>query len=174
MRTIIPKDILSKINVGKVLRYAVYMLVALIVQNILFTQLRIAGVCPMVLPAVAVAMGMFEGATWGPLFSLIMGIFADMAYVENTVLFTILFPAVSFAAGFIAQYFINKRFFAYMGAAALALLATAVVQMLKTAAGDTFSTVMVKTVLLQALWSLPPAVLAYFAPARWSRELSRD
>ena len=174
MKTIIPKDILSKINIRKVLRYAVYMLVALIVQNILFTQLRIAGVCPMVLPAVAVAMGMFEGATWGPVFSLIMGIFADMAYVENTVLFTILFPAISFAAAFIAQYFINKRFFAFMGASLLALLVTAVVQMLKTAAGDTFSGVMLNTVLLQTLWSLPPAILAYFAPAKWSRELSID
>ena len=37
MKTIIPKDFLEKINVGKVLRYAVYLLVLLAMQNILFT-----------------------------------------------------------------------------------------------------------------------------------------
>ena len=75
----------EKINVGKILRYGLYLLVLLIAQNILFTQLRLLGVCPMVLPAAAVAMGMFEGATWGPLFSLLLGYFADMAFIENSV-----------------------------------------------------------------------------------------
>ena len=74
---------------------------------------------------------------------------------------------LAFASGFIAQFFINRRFFAFMGAAFLGLLATALVQMLKTLASDGFSLVMLPTVLLQTLWSLPPAVLAYFPPARW-------
>ena len=169
MKTVIPKDFLEKINVGKVLRYAVYLLVLLLMQDTLLTQLRILGVCPMFLPAAAVAMGMFEGATWGPLFSLLMGIFADMAFVENTVLFTLTFPAISFAAAFISNYFINRRFFAYMGAAVLGILITAAGQLLKTAASDTFSTVMVTTALLQTLWSIPFAALAYFPPARMSR-----
>ena len=147
MNTLIQKDLLEKINVGKILRYGLYLLVLLIAQNILFTQLRLLGVCPMVLPAAAVAMGMFEGATWGPLFS----------------------PAISFAAAFISNFFINRRFFAYIGAAAFGLLITAFGQLLKTAASDSFSTVMVTTALLQSLWSLPFAVLAYFPPARLSR-----
>jgi len=122
LKTIIPKDFLEKINVGKVLRYAIYLVVLLVMQNILFTQLRIFGVCPMFLPAAAVAMGMFEGATWGPLFSLLMGIFADMAFVENTIFFTLAFPSISFASAFVSNFFINRRFFAYMGAAILGLL----------------------------------------------------
>lgn len=169
MKTIIPKDFLEKINVGKLLRYGVYLLILLIFQNILFTQIRILGVCPLVLPAAAVAMGMFEGATWGPLFSLLLGIFADMAFIENTVFFTLMFPAISFAAAFISNFFINRRFFAYMGAAILGLLVTAGGQLLKTAASDTFSIVMVTTALLQTLWSIPFAVLVYFPPARLSR-----
>ena len=169
MKTIIPKDFLEKINVGKVLRYAIYLVVLLAIQNIIFTQLRIFGVCPMFLPAAAVAMGMFEGATWGPLFSLVLGIFADMAFVENTIFFTLVFPAISFASAFISNFFINRRFFAYMGAATLGLLATAGGQLLKTAASDTFSMVMVTTALLQTAWSIPFAILAYFPPARLSR-----
>ena len=117
MNTVIQKDILEKINFGKVSRYALYLIVVLILQNILFTQMRLLAVCPLVLPAVAVAMGMFEGATWGAVFSLVMGIFADMAFIENTIFFTLLFPALSFLAGFVSNYYINRRFFAYMGAA---------------------------------------------------------
>ncbi len=169
MKTIIPKDFFERINVGKLFRYGIYLIVVLILQNILLTQLRILGVCPMFLPAVAVAMGMFEGATWGPLFSLLLGIFTDMAFVENTIFFALVFPAISFAAGFFSNFYINKRFFAYMGAAAFGLLATAAAQLLKTAASDSFSAIMITTALLQTLWSLPFAALAYLPPARMSR-----
>ena len=141
----------------------------LILQNIIFTQLRIFGVCPLVLPAVAIAMGMFEGATWGAVFSLFMGIFADMAFIENTVFFTILLPVLSFLAGFVSNFFINRRFFAFMGASAVGLLLTAAAQILKTTASDSFSTVMIITGLLQTLWSLPFAALVYFPPSRLSR-----
>lgn len=161
------KEIFSPQNVKRLLQYALYMFLSLMAQNMLFTELRPLGVCPMVLPAVAVAVGMFEGATWGAVFSLIMGIFADMAFIENTVTFTVLFPALSFVTGFVAQFFINRRFFAYMGATLIALLATGIVQMLKTAALDAWSATMLVTVLLQTLWSLPPAVLVYYPPAEW-------
>ena len=110
LRDLIAREILSKIRVRRVLQYALYLFMALLTQNMLLTQLRIAGVCPMILPAVAVAVGMFEGATWGAVFSLVLGIFADMAFVENTILFTVLFPALAVASGFISTYFIDVIF----------------------------------------------------------------
>lgn len=121
----------------------------------------------MVLPAVAVAVGMFEGATLGPLFSLIMGIFADMSFVEHTIFFALVLPALSFAAAFVSQFFINRRFFAFMGITLAALFITAVLQMLKTLAGDTWSGAMLSTVIVQTLWSLPFSAVAYFPPAKW-------
>lgn len=143
------------------------MFVALITQNMLFTKIRPLGVCPLIFPAVCVSVGMFEGATWGSVFSLVMGIFADMAFVENTILFTVLFPAIAFASGFVSQFFINRRFFAFMGLSFLASLTASAVQMIVTAAGDAFSISMLSTVALQTLWSLFPATLAYFPPAKW-------
>ena len=163
----IERLILSRIRTKRVLRYALFMFLSLLAQTMVLNRFRILGVCPMVLPAVAVAVGMFEGATWGSIFSLVMGIFADMAFVENTVTFTVLFPALAFVSGFVSQFFINRRFFAFMGVALGALLATGLVQMLRTAAMDVFSLSMIPTVLLQTLWSLPFAVLAYLPPARW-------
>ena len=161
------KEIWSKINPRRVLLYALYLFLALVLQTMVLTYIRPLGVCPFVLPAAAVAVGMFEGGIWGAVFALILGIFTDMVFVESTVTFTLLFPALAFATGFVAQFFINRRFFGFMLAAAVALLITGLVQMLKVWAADSGSMSMLGTVLLQTLWSLPPAALAYFPPAKW-------
>ncbi len=161
------KELFENVNVGKILKYLLFMFLSLTAQNMVLGQIRIFGVAAMVLPAVAVAVGMFEGALWGSVFSLVMGIFADMSFVENTAAFALLFPALAFFSGFVSQFFINRRFFAFMGISAVALLATAVYQMVRTLAGDVWSGSMLLTVGLQTLVSLPPSALAYFPPAKW-------
>ena len=157
------KDLFEKINIHRVLRYALFMLLTLMAQNMILSHFRLFGSCPMVLPAV----GMFEGATLGPLFSLIMGIFADMSFVEHTIFFALVLPALSFAAAFVSQFFINRRFFAFMGITLAALFITAALQMLKTLAGDTWSGAMLSTIIVQTLWSMPFSAVAYFPPAKW-------
>ena len=169
LREFLIRYMMPKVEWKQVLNNALYIFLCLLVQTMLLSRFRIAGICPYALPAAAVALGMFEGPIGGVLYSLVLGYFADMAFVENTVLFTLLFPALAFAAGFIAQFFINRRFFAYMGAALLGLAITALGQMLHTSTMDGFSGAMLSTVLLQTLWSLPLAALAYIFPARWSR-----
>ena len=160
-------DLLEKLDFRRYLRYGIFILVTLTAQNMVLGSLRIIGVCPLVLPAAAAAMGMFEGATFGPIFSLIMGLFADMAFIENKIFFTLLLPALSLASAFVSQFFINRRFFAFMGVSLIVLLITGTLQMLKTLAMDSWAWSMIPTVLLQTVWSMPPAVLAYFPPAKW-------
>ena len=164
------KDFLGKLNIRKFLQYALYMLLVLVFQTMLFSQLRPLGVCSMFLPAAVAAVGMFEGAIPGAIFGLILGFFADMAFVENTVAFTVLFPVLSFATSFVSRFFINRRFFAYMVVAVFALAVTAVVQMVKTAVSDAWSAIMIPTALLQVIWSLPLAAAAYLGPAKWIKE----
>ena len=164
------RDLLEKINLGKTVRYLLFLFLTLMAQNMVLSHIRVYGVCPLVLPAAAAAAGMFEGATWGPLFSLLMGYFADMSFVENRVFFLLLLPALSLLAAFLSQFFINRRFFAFMGVAFLALVITALLQMLKTLAGDAWSTDMLVVAALQTLLSLPAAALTYPLPAKWGRE----
>ena len=146
------------------------MFLTLMAQNMVFSQIRPLGVCPLALPAVAAAVGMFEGGTWGPLLSMAMGYFADMSFVEHRVFFLLVLPAVSLLSAFLSQFFINRRFFAFMGVALISLLLTGTLQLLKTLAGDAWSTDMLKVLVLQTMLSLPVAALAYPLPAKWSRE----
>ncbi len=162
------RELLGQLYIKRILKYALFLFLALVAQNMLFTQLKIFGERPLVLPAVAVAVGMFARPGEAVAFSLLMGIFADMAFIENTVLFSVLFPAIAFGSGFAAQFFINRRFFAFMLMALAAELFTAAVQMLFAWVGSgAWSNELLKTVVVQALWSMPFAVLAYFPPAKW-------
>ena len=161
------KDFFAQLYIKRLIRTAVYLFLALIAQNMLFTGIRPFGVCPMVLPAVCVALGMFQEPIWGASFSVVLGIFADMAFVENTMLFTVLFPILTFFSGFLCNFLLNRRFFAFMGLTLVASLVTACVQMIATGLGDAFSFAMIPTVALQSLISLLPAPLAYLPPAKW-------
>jgi len=164
------KDLLEKIDLNKVIKYTVFLFLTLMAQNMVLSHIHPFGVRPLVLPAAAVAVGMFEGATWGPVFSLVMGYFADMSFVEHKMFFVLVLPLLSLLSAFVSQFFINRRFFAYMGMALAALLITAALQLLQTLAGDVWSKDLIVVAILQSVFSLPPAALAYPLPARWSRE----
>ena len=65
-------DFFEKVDLGRYMRYGLYIFLVLTGQNMLLGNLRIMGVCPLVLPAAAAALGMFEGATFGPVFAVLM------------------------------------------------------------------------------------------------------
>ena len=161
------KEYFKRKNVQKVISFAVYMMLTLILQNMLLARIRPLGVCPMVLPAAAVAVGMFQGGVFGAVFALVMGIFADMAFVENTIMFTVLFPVIAFFTGLVSKFFINKRFVGFMGISVFALLITAIVQSMRVVAADAWAPVMIPVIVLQTLWSVPVAALVYLPPAKW-------
>ena len=163
-------DFFEKLDLLKYLRYGLFVFLTLTAQNMLLGNFRIMGVAPLVLPAAAAALGMFEGATFGPVFAIIMGLFADMAYIETKVLFTLLLPALALGSAFVSQFYINRRFFAFMGISLVALIICGIVQMLKTLAADAFSVDMLTVLAVQTIWSLPFSALTYYLPKKWSHE----
>ena len=161
------KDFLTPRRIKRILWYAVYMLVVLIVQDMVLTQIRPLGVCAFIPPAAAAAVGMFEGAIPGVVFGLVLGIFTDMFTPGTVIAYTLLFPLIAFGVGFISQFFLNRRFMGFMLSALAALLLTAFVQVLVTALGSGGALSAIGTAILQTLWSLPVSVLCYFPPAKW-------
>ena len=164
------KEFFEKIDFNRILRYTLFLFLTLMFQNMVLSHFRLLDVSPLVLPAAVTAVGMFEGATWGPMFGLVMGYFADMSFVEHDIFFVVVLPMLGLLSAFVSHFFINRRFFAFMGVSLLTLLITALLQMFKTLAGDVWSSDMLVVAVLQTLWSLPFAALTYPLPARWSRE----
>ena len=155
------------INVEKLRRAAlwlVYILAAELFQDTFLGGVRIFGVSMMFMPAVAVAIGAFEGGVWGAAFGLVAGFFADISF-DYLALFVVLFPVMGFFAGVLTRWYVNASFFAYMCMCFAAFAATAVMQLLQPLYLGSALLPMLMPALVQVLWSLPAAAALYF-PAR--------
>ena len=158
---------LDLINLDKIRRAVLYLfciIVALWLQTMVFSRIAPLGVKPFFLPVVIVAIGLWESGVWGAVLGLIAGLYTDMAMVESTVTFLILFSLYGFVSGVLGEFVINRRFVSYMILAALALLSTAACQVIplwifRGAALEN----LLPIALLQSAWGYPLAVPAYFA-----------
>lgn len=138
------------------------MILAMFIQSLLFSRVSIFGYRGFILPAAAVAAGIYSDGVKGAVFGLILGLFADMSFSESIVTFTVLFPIIGFAAGVASMFYINKSFFAFITFSAAAILLTALVQMLLAVliSGAELLPALV-TALAQTAVSLIPAALLY-------------
>lgn len=166
-------DVFNLKKLRLALVYTVYLILVLFMQDTVFARLGLFGVKMLFVPAACVAVGMFEGGFRGGLFGLLAGVLCDLAFSENTLLFSVLFPVLGFFAGVAAEFWLNHSFTAYLTTATAALAATALCQMLRVLLVEPGSILMcLLTVVLQTLWSLPMAMVVY-APVksihrRWS------
>ena len=154
------------INLRKARKAILYMLcivVALWLQTMVFSRLVLLGAKPFFVPALVVAIGLWEGGVWGGTLGLFAGIGCALSLAGSPVLLLVLLPVFGFLSGLLADFLINRRFVAYLLLAALALLITALLQALPlwVFRGTSLKPLAV-TALLQALWALPLAVPAYF------------
>ena len=124
-------DLINKDKVHRVLWCALYMAVTLLLQNTVFAHIALFGVHAMFVPAVVVAVGVFEGGTWGAVFGLIAGYFGAMGYPGTGMLFAVLFAVIGFGAGMLAQYLINNSLLPFLVTCLAAFLLTAFCQMFR-------------------------------------------
>lgn len=159
-------DVINLKKLRLALIYIAYLVVALFFQDTVFARLGLFGVKMLFIPAVCVAVGMFEGGFRGGLFGLLAGLLSDLTFSENTLLFTVLFPAIGFLSGVAAEFWLNHSFTAYLTSAVAALAATALCQMVRVLLVEPGSILMcLLTVLTQTLWSIPMAMVVY-VPAK--------
>ncbi len=149
-------------KVRVILQYAVYMLLVMLLQSLLFSRISIFGAKGFIIPAAAVAAGLYLGGVRGAVFGIFLGLFTDMAFSETTVLFTLMFPIIGFGAGFASEFYINKSFPAFMIFGIAAIFLCGVIQMLHAMlVGTTELGPAIVTVLLQTLLSILPTALLY-------------
>lgn len=163
------EEMTEKKTIRRLFQYLIYMFLMLVMQNMVLVHIHPLQIYAFVLPSAVVAVGMFESALTGALFGLVLGIFSDMFFIESAILYTVLFPFLAFAANFVSEFYINRRFFAYMITALAAGLITGAFQMLRVMVTDSFALSMFRIVILQVVWTIPFSVLAYLPPASWKK-----
>lgn len=144
------------------LEYAVYLLLAMLLQGLLFSRLSIFGVKGFVLPAAVVAAGMFLGGMRGAVFGICLGLVTDMSYTESSFMYTIVFALIGFGAGFASEFYINKSFLVFMVMSVIAVLLSGLAQYLAAVIFGGAELVQgIVTVVLQTALSIPPMALLY-------------
>ena len=144
------------------LEYAVYLLLAMLLQGLLFSRLSIFGVKGFVLPAAVVAAGMYLGGVRGAVFGICPGLVTDMSYTESSFMYTIVFALIGFGAGFASEFYINKSFLVFMVMSVIAVLLSGLAQYLAAVIFGGAELVQgIVTVLLQTALSIPPMALLY-------------
>lgn len=157
---------LDLINLAKLRRaviHALMLALLFLVQNLLGAYVAPLGVKAMFIPVAVVCVALFEGGIWGAMFGLAAGWFADMGFAENAVLFTVLFPVLGYLTGVFGKYVLRKALITALILSAAALLITAFCQMFPFLffSGTKLGAVL-KTGLLQVLWSLPFVFPIYY------------
>ncbi len=99
--------------------YIIFLILVQFLQDTVLARFTILGVKMMFIPAAITAVGYMEGGWRGGLYGLLAGVLCDMTYAENTVLFTVLFPCLGFAAGLAADFMMNRSYVSYLFAAAV-------------------------------------------------------
>ncbi len=143
--------------------YIVFMVFVQFLQDTVFAHFALFGVKMLFVPAACSAVGVHEGGFRGGLYGLLAGLLCDLTYSENTVLFTLLFPAVGFVSGLAADFLMNRSFPAYLVTVAACITGVGIVQLigvLVVQPGAILHGLLI--VVLQTVWSMPMAALLYF------------
>lgn len=157
-------DLINLHKIRRILLYALCLLLALLLQQTVLSRVSLLGVKAMILPVLLTAVGLFEGGWWGGLFGLAAGVVCDVTSSDTRLLYTLLYALIGFLAGYLGEELINRRFVSYMVLAALSLLLSAAVRVLPMwIYWGAPLPALLRTGALEAAWSLPFAVPAYFA-----------
>lgn len=154
--------------------YGLMLLILFLLQNVLLANVAPLGVRAVFVPVSVVCVGLFEGGVWGAMYGLAAGYFTDMAQSETTVMFMILLTAAGYFTGVLCRYELRRGFVTALVLSALVLSACALCQMFHFLFfTDTRAWPVLRTGLLQVLWSLPfVAVIYYPCRAIAGRDLS--
>lgn len=145
-------------------KWAVYAFATLLMfglQSLVFNHVRVLGVTPFLYPILPAAAAMYEGSRRGPVFALFLGLVCDLLFFGPFEgFFTIAFVMIALLSSAIAENLLSPGFFSGIFMAALALLLTGALRVfIQMLTGGAYIRLMARTAVLEALISLPAAVI---------------
>lgn len=169
-----PKDILDFRKIRLLLAYTVYLLIAVFLQDTLFSSVKVFNVKPFLIPAAVCAVGLYEGANTGAFFGFFIGLIADRI-MGSGILLSLIMPLEGFFSGVLSRWFINKSFPAYMALATVMNLICGAFQGITTMFlhAQYYLLLILMKIILQALVSLPFAVIFFYMSKITNKLLSK-
>ena len=169
-------DLIDLSKLRRAIVYGLLLIAVLILQNMVVSRITLFGVRAVMVPAMVMAVGLFEDGVWGGFVGLAAGYFADLGYSNHVVLFTVLLPAAGFLAGVLGKYMLHKGFLSFLALMLTVMTVITFCQMFRflfMVSDDaqlfhslyfpgSSSWAVWRTGLLQILWSLVWAVPIYF------------
>ncbi len=167
-----PKDIIDLRKFRMLIAYTVYMIIAVFLQDTMFSSVKIFNVKPFLIPAAVCAVGLFEDTNAGAYFGFFIGLIADRI-MGSGVLLTIIMPFEGFAAGVLSRWLLNKSFLAYMALATAMNLICGVFQGITVMFlyAQYYPLLILWKIVLQAIVSLPFAAIFFYLSRITSRLL---
>lgn len=151
---------------GKIIKYtALIALVFLsyVMQGMIFTHLKILGIKPLLLPIVAVGIGMYEGSERGAIMGLIAGIFCDLSFNQPTIGFTLILTAVGLFSGILCERILEKSLPSCLLCSVVALALSASVQIFSLFIyQDVPIMSLLETALIQTIYSIVFIIPIYY------------
>ena len=157
-------DLIDLSKLRHTIVYALLFAALFVFQDLLLSRITVWGVHAMILPAAVVAIGLFDGGSWGGFMGLAAGYFYDLGYIETTCFFAVMLALAGFFSGVLGKYLLHKGFVSFLALTVVTLIIITICQMFPFLFfSETVSVWPVwRTGLVQILWSIPWCMLVYF------------
>ena len=120
---------MGKGTAKRIISHAIIVIVAYLLQAAFFSGLKVGGAAPLILPLVAVGIGLFDGGLWGGIWGVICGLLCDVSLTDSGTLFTIFLAIAGFFTGFLSEFVLARGFPSFFTVSIVTLVLSALLQM---------------------------------------------
>ena len=165
---------MAKDTLKRIISHAVIVLVAYLLQAAFFSGLKVGGAAPLILPLVAVGIGLFDGGLWGGIWGIVCGLLCDVSLADSGSLFTVYLAIAGFFTGFLSEFVLARGFPSFFTVSLVTLVIAALLQL----AGPFFYhgaplSVLWKPALIQIVYSAVFILPVYYPVHRATRSTRR-
>jgi len=115
--------------VVSIILHALLLMTVYVFQGMIFPQLRLIGLVPLLLPVVSTGVAVYEGRYAGGIFGILAGVLCDVSFNEPAAVFTVLLTITGLIIGTLADTVLTRGIATYFLACVAVLAVSAFAQM---------------------------------------------